>query len=76
MRSRTKHVLPVCADSFDGFADAGDLAAGGTAHHDDVALAQDRDDELRRRGDLSNTQRSDEGRRVFQCPHGTAQTGR
>jgi hypothetical protein len=71
-------VAQLGAGGFDGFADAGDFVAGEIVHHDDIALAQDRDHELldigakarpihwsvehTRRGDLPDTQRGDECR--------------
>ena len=84
-----RQVAQLSAGSLDGFADAGDLVAGEIVHHDDIAVAQDRDDELldigaKARPVPSNTQgaaisptRSAATKVVvFQCPHGTAQTRR
>ena len=46
IRKNSSRLAQLGAGGFDGFADAGDLVAGEIVHHDDIALAQDRDHEL------------------------------
>jgi hypothetical protein len=79
-----RQVAQLCTGGFDGFADAGDFVAGEIVHHDNIAVPQDRNDELldigteartihrsiehARCGDLTDTERSNECCRLPVAP--------